>query len=169
MEHEYTREQVRERRPILAFIVFFDLSVYLFRLLASRASGGHAATVPGLLFQIGNMLALYGVVTFFNWCLNRDGAQVHPCTHLRERSCLMAVCRMVSQIGTMLALDGVVTTLDWCCNGAQVCPVSCSAEQCVGASGPDRHYAGPVRVGHLPPLVPRPRRRLGPCPPNALR
>lgn len=83
-----------QRRPVLAFIFCFDIAVYLFRLLARKAlTDTHAsqASMSGVLFQMGNMLALYAVVSTFNWRLKRTGAQVSLADPSAELPCPRAL------------------------------------------------------------------------------
>ena len=81
LEEEYNADMVQQRRPVLAFIFFFDVAVYLFRLIVKRATAADKeAALHGLLSQMGNMLLMYTLVSLFNWRQRRNnmkcGAQV---------------------------------------------------------------------------------------------
>ena len=76
LEQEYSKDMVQQRRPVLAFIFFFDIAVYLFRLAVKHAMGaGKEASVHGLLYQMGNMLAMYTLVSLFNWRQRRSSSR----------------------------------------------------------------------------------------------
>ena len=129
-------DMVQQRRPVLAFIFFFDLAVYVFRLIIKRAADSTGKAIQGLFFQMGNMLALYAVVTTFNWRLKRagicGGAQV--CMHLPLACCAQCALSRADQgkaiqgpffqKGNMLALKAVAERCRRCwrasSGGAQV-------------------------------------------------
>ena len=118
---------VQQRRPVLAFIFFFDIAVYLFRLAVKHAMGaGKEASVHGLLYQMGNMLAMYTLVSLFNWRQRRSGTKCEGQVSLAAcGACLFgffsllarwsaSVHGLLYQMGNMLAMYTLVSLFNWC-------------------------------------------------------